>query len=74
MGTIRYEKNNHIGTIIIDNEKKINCMTKDMLESMKEQVIRCNNDPDVYCVIIKFLASLSYIGPCHFIIGFFMNR
>lgn len=52
MGTIRYEKNNHIGTIIIDNEKKINCMTKDMLESMKEQVIRCNNDPDVYCVII----------------------
>lgn len=52
MGTIRWEKNNHIGTITIDNEKKINCMTTEMLEIMNEIVERCNEDPDIYCVII----------------------
>lgn len=52
MGTIRCEKNNHIATIIIDNEKKINCITIDMLKIMKEMVEICNNDPEIYCVII----------------------
>lgn len=52
MGTIRCEKKNHIGTITIDNEKKINCMTIDMLEIMNEKVEMCNNDSDIYCVII----------------------
>ncbi|EOS21044.1 hypothetical protein C806_04627 [Lachnospiraceae bacterium 3-1] len=52
MSTIRCENNNHIGTITIDNEKKINCMTIEMLEIMNEKVEICNNDPDIYCVII----------------------
>ncbi len=52
MSTIRCKNNNHIGTITIDNEKKINCMTIEMLEIMNEKVEICNNDPDIYCVII----------------------
>ena len=52
MGAIRCEKKNHIGTITIDNEKKINCITIDMLESLNEKVEMCNQDPDIYCVIL----------------------
>lgn len=52
MGTIRCEKNHHTEIITIDNEKKINCITMDMLKIMNEKVEQCNHDPDIYCVII----------------------
>ena len=52
MGTIRCEQNHHTGIITIDNEKKINCITMDMLKIMNEKVEQCNHDPDIYCVII----------------------
>lgn len=60
MGKIRCEKNNHIGTITIDNEKKINCMTAEMLESLKEKVEMCSRDPDIYCVVITGAGSQAF--------------
>lgn len=52
MDRIRIEIQGKTAVLFMDNEKKINCITKKMLEELVKQVDKCNNNTNISCVII----------------------
>jgi enoyl-CoA hydratase/carnithine racemase len=48
-----FTKKNHIGLISLNRTKTLNALTLDMIQSMHEQLLSWEQDPEVHAVVIK---------------------
>ena len=61
-GTVRCERNGHVGTIVFDHEARRNAMTIDMWRAVPEVCAEMEADDEIHTVVLRGVGETSFVA------------